>query len=155
IDPPIDSQFTLDRQGHLSIFHHKLGLIVAGANSKGQPELATFTETHHGQEAHMPLSSRLRMRDQCVTLALAYQTFFAELLVPHPIFDLRPSTFNLRATSEVGSPKIEDRLTWSFKVVERGQMENARLTMQLCLKPGEVLETAKRKMVLSNQHIDL
>src|SRR5262249_8456679 len=41
IDTPIDSQFTLDRQGHLSIYHEKLGLIVTGANSKHQPELAT------------------------------------------------------------------------------------------------------------------
>src|SRR5262245_2217632 len=31
IDPPIESQFTLDRQGHLSIFHQKLGLIITGA----------------------------------------------------------------------------------------------------------------------------
>src|SRR5262245_22070822 len=41
IDPPIDSQFTLDRQGHLSIFHDRLGLIITGANSRNQPELAT------------------------------------------------------------------------------------------------------------------
>lgn len=34
IDAPIDSQFTLDRQGHLSIYHEKIGLIVTGANSR-------------------------------------------------------------------------------------------------------------------------
>jgi hypothetical protein len=32
----INSQFYLDRQGHLSIFHQKLGLIITGANSKRQ-----------------------------------------------------------------------------------------------------------------------
>ena len=48
IDAPIDSQFTLDRQGHLSIYHEKLGLIVTGANSKHQPELATFLREDQG-----------------------------------------------------------------------------------------------------------
>jgi hypothetical protein len=40
-DPPTTSQFTLDRQGTLSIYHDTLGMIVTGANSKHQPELAT------------------------------------------------------------------------------------------------------------------
>ena len=39
---PVMNQFFLDRQCHLSIFHEKLELIVSGANSKRQPELATF-----------------------------------------------------------------------------------------------------------------
>src|SRR6266446_3281763 len=55
--------FFLDRQGHLSIFHEKLGLIVSGANSKRQPELATFSETVKGQLNHLPISSTLRMEE--------------------------------------------------------------------------------------------
>ena len=61
IDAPIDSQFTLDRQGHLSIFHERLGLIITGADSKHQPELATFLEKTKDGVATIPLSSRLRM----------------------------------------------------------------------------------------------
>ena len=79
IDPPISNQFTLDRQGHLSIYHEKLGLIVTGANSKHQPELATFLEQAGDQTHHVPLSSRLRMSDDRDRLGLGYETFFAEL----------------------------------------------------------------------------
>jgi hypothetical protein len=34
----INSRFYLDRQGHISVFHQKAGLIITGANSKSQPE---------------------------------------------------------------------------------------------------------------------
>src|SRR5207253_5669480 len=36
----VNNQFYLDRQGSLSVTHRKLGLIITGANSKRQPELA-------------------------------------------------------------------------------------------------------------------
>src|SRR5262245_60145154 len=72
IDAPIDSQFTLDRQGHLSIWHEKLGPIVTGANSKRQPELATFVEKSKERVTTIPLSSRLRMNDERDRLGLAY-----------------------------------------------------------------------------------
>src|SRR5262249_61628561 len=84
IDTPIDSQFTLDRQGHLSIYHEKLGLIVTGANSKHQPELATFLDRAKDRVTTIPLSSRLRMGDERDRLGLGYNTFFAELEVPTP-----------------------------------------------------------------------
>src|SRR5262249_17424146 len=64
VDTPIDSQFTLDRQGHLSIYHHELGLIITGANSRNQPELATFLERREDRLTTIPLSSRLRMSDE-------------------------------------------------------------------------------------------
>ena len=44
-----NNQFYLDRQGSISIFHQKLGLIITGANSKRQPALATFSENLAGQ----------------------------------------------------------------------------------------------------------
>src|SRR5262249_21283524 len=82
IDTPIDSQFTLDRQGHLSIYHEKLGLIITGANSKHQPELATFLDKSSDRVTTIPLSSRLRMSDERDRLGLGYPTFFAEVEVP-------------------------------------------------------------------------
>src|SRR3970282_628254 len=56
--PAVGNQFYLDRQGHVSVFHEKAGLIITGANSKRQPELATFWEKLQGQVYHMPQVSR-------------------------------------------------------------------------------------------------
>jgi hypothetical protein len=42
---PTHSQWFLDRQSHVSVYHERLGLIVSGAPSKRQPELAQFAET--------------------------------------------------------------------------------------------------------------
>lgn len=137
IDVPIRSQFTLDRQGNLSIYHKQCGLIVTGANSKHQPGLATFREKRDGQVTTVPLSSRLRMRDDIDRLALSYRTFFAELHVPKP---------------------SDDRLAFSFQVTERGPhgiLEDAELNLQLCLRPGEVLETGTGRYRLDGQRIAL
>jgi hypothetical protein len=45
---PVPPRFLLDLQSHLSIFHERLGLIITGANSKRQPELATFRSSTSG-----------------------------------------------------------------------------------------------------------
>jgi hypothetical protein len=136
IDTPIDSQFTLDRQGHLSIFHEKLGLIITGANSKRQPELATFLEMSKGQPVTVPLNSRLRMSDARDRLGLGYHTFFAEAEVPTP---------------------SAERLTFRFAITEtgRGRLRDARLNLQLCLKAGEDLETARTRVRLDEKRIEL
>ena len=136
IDQPVFSQYTLDRQGHLSIYHEKLGLIITGANSKHQPELATFLEKADGEIRHYPLSSRLRMSDGRDRLGLSYGRFFAELEVPTPSDNLLPFHFTV---VEVG----------------RGRAKEAQFNLQLCLRGGEVLETAKTKSVLSDQRIEL
>jgi hypothetical protein len=132
----INSQFYLDRQGHLSIFHQKLGLIITGANSKRQPELATFSEKILGQVIHMPISTRLQMNDEQDRLSLAFNTFFSELY-----------------------PKVssESELTLRFVITGRGRpAEDTRLTLQLCLKPGELIETGTgRKIVLGKERIEL
>jgi len=52
---PLNSRFYLDRQGRVSVFHEKAGLIITGANSKRQPELATFTEAISMQPPTAPL----------------------------------------------------------------------------------------------------
>jgi dienelactone hydrolase len=130
----VTNQFYLDRQGHVSVFHEKLGLIVTGANSKRQPELATFSEKTQGQVHHLPLSSQLRMSEARDRLGLAYNTFFTEL--------------------EVATPS-ENRAAFHFSVVERGRLEEAQLTLQLCLKAGELLETAKSRIVLGESRVEL
>jgi hypothetical protein len=136
IDQPIDSQFTLDRQGHLSIYHEKLGLIVTGANSKRQPELATFREEAGGRVTTIPLGSALRMSDKGDRLGLGYRTFFAEALVHRP---------------------AEDLLKFRFAVTEtgRGRLGDVHLNLQLVLKAGEALETARGKFALSKGRLEL
>jgi hypothetical protein len=132
----VTNQFYLDRQGSLSVFHERLGLIVTGANSKRQPELATFSGKIGGQLFHMPISSALRMSEDGDRLALAYPRFFAELAVTaNPA-----SRLQLRFTvSGVGQPP-----------------EDAQLTLQLCLKGGEALETAAgKRFVLGAERLDL
>lgn len=132
----IRNQFYLDRQGHVSVFHQKLGLIVTGAGSKRQPELATFSETLMGQTVNMPMSTRLQMSDKEDRLSLAYNTFFSDLLVPVP---------------------TTDELALHFRIGARGApADSARLTLQLALKAGEVLETGGgQKLTLGAGRIEL
>jgi hypothetical protein len=130
----VTNQFYLDRQGHLSVFHEKVGLIITGANSKRQPELATFTEKIKDQVYHMPISSGLRMGDERDRLGLAYNSFFTELEVRHP---------------------DSNKVAIHFDIVERGRLEEAQLTLQLRLKTGELLETSKSKVILSENRIEL
>jgi hypothetical protein len=136
IDTPIDSQFTLDRQGHLSIYHEQLGLIITGANSRNQPELATFLEKTKSRVTTIPLSSRLRMGEDRDRLGLGYHTFFAEAEVPTP---------------------GDERMTFRFAVTEtgRGRLQDVKLNLQLCLKAGATLETAGAKLVLGEKRIEL
>jgi hypothetical protein len=132
----VNSRFYLDRQGNLSVFHEKAGLIVTGANSKRQPELATFSEKLLNQTFHLPLSSRLQMSNATDRLSLAFNTFFSDLYVPAP--------------SEKG-------LNFRFSITGRGTPpEQALLTLQLCLKAEETLETASgKKILLNKEHIEL
>ncbi|MBI3417729.1 MAG: hypothetical protein HY043_20750 [Verrucomicrobia bacterium] len=133
ISTPTTSRWYLDRQGHLSVFHEKLGLIVTGANSKNQPELASLTETTSGRVVHTPTSSRLTMADDADRLALAYNSFFAVLEVP---------------------PASDKRQEFRFIITPTGRMAEGGLNLQLILKPGETLETAAgRKVMLDEKTI--
>jgi hypothetical protein len=131
---PVANQFYLDRQGHLSIFHQKLGLIVSGANSKRQPELATFSETVRGHLNHLPISSALRMEPAVDRLSLAYNTFFADLTLPE---------------------SSAQAIAFRFAITEMGRVEGAQLALQLVLRPGELLETAKSRIVLGANRLEL
>ena len=132
----VTNQYYLDRQANLSVFHKRLGLIITGANSKRQPELATFLEKVDGQEFHMPLSSRLQMADSGDRLSLAYNSFFV---------DLYPSATPNNA------------LALRFVITGKGKPpEEAGLNLQLCLKAGETLETGTgQKYTLSADRIDV
>lgn len=132
----VNNQFYLDRQGSLSIFHEKLGEIITGANSKRQPELATFQEKLDGQIYHLPISSRLQMGADTNRLSLAYNTFFADLYIPSP---------------------SEKKVSFRFVISGIGRpSDETLLNLQLCLKEGETLETATgRKIKLGKETVEL
>lgn len=126
------SQFYLDRQAHLSVFHEKLGLIVTGANSKRQPELATFWERIGEEVFHLPMSSRLRMEEDAGSLALSYSSFFS-------VMDLR----------------VGEGVSLRADITPRGRRAEAQLNLQLCLKAGETLEAGIGRVVLDGTPVDL
>jgi hypothetical protein len=135
IDTPTTVQYYLDRQANLSVFHQGQGLMITGANSKRQPELATFSEKVGGQVNAMPLSSKLEMTAAFDRLALAYNTFFTVI---------EPTVLS------------DKQLRLHFTMTPRGGIEDSQLNLQLCLKNGQTIETeAGRKVVLSAARLDL
>jgi hypothetical protein len=136
IAPPVSiNNFFLDRQGNFSVFNKKKGLIISGANSKRQPELATFTETIGKDSIHMPVSSRLSMNEKMDQLALAYNVFFVVLEVPRP---------------------SEKELKFRFITTYKWGDAESRFNLQLMLKSGETLETGTgKKIILSKEKIEL
>jgi hypothetical protein len=127
----VNNEFFLDRQANLSVFHSKLGLIISGANSKRQPELATFREKLNGRVYHLPLSSRLEMGDREDRLSVAFNTFSSFLYVARP-----------------SSNELKFRFTINGKGEEP---EEAALTLQLVLKPGETLSFAELTRFLTDR----
>jgi hypothetical protein len=131
----VSNQFYVDRQAHLSIFHARAGLIVSGANSKRQPELATLREKLGGELLHLPTSSRLQMSEKGDRLSLAFNSFFADLLV---------------------APPSDREVDVRFVISGKGRPpEEAFATLQLVLHAGETLETARRTVTLSAEQINL
>jgi hypothetical protein len=132
----VKNQFYLDRQANLSVFHKKSGLIISGANSKRQPELATFLERTGSEVFHLPISSRLQMAEGNDRLSLAYNTFFADLYL---------------------SVTQSNDVALRFVISGKGRPpDEARLNLQLCLKAGENLETGTgQKFTLGAGRIEL
>jgi hypothetical protein len=126
------NQYYLDRQSSVSIFREGLGLIVTGANSKRQAELASFQEEADGQSFHLPLSSRLEMGNDADRLSLAYNTFFSDLQVPLPTLK---------------------QVVLHYILTRTARQEKAQLNLQLCLRPGEVLETSQGRVTLDHQPV--
>ncbi len=126
----ISSRYYLDRQSSLEVFHQKYGLIISGANSKRQPELATFRERVRGRWHYMPEDTRLRMSEPGDRLSLAYDTFVAEVRV---------------------EPVADARLPFYFTIKPKGKAEEAYITLQLCLKPGEAFQTAGGRTIMPGE----
>lgn len=128
------NNFFLDRQGNFSVFNKKTGLIISGANSKRQPELATLTEVIGSDSIHMPVSSYFKMSEQGDKLALAYNVFFATLDVPLP---------------------SEKQLKFGFTTTHKYGEAVSDLNLQLVLVPGETLETGGgQKITLGSEKIE-
>lgn len=135
IAPPVSqNNFFLDRQGNFSVFNEKTGLIISGANSKHQPELATFTEVIGKDSIHMPVSSYFKMSNKFDRLALAYNVFFATIDVPKPT-----------------SKQVKFQIATTYKL----DQAVSNLNLQLVLKPGQFLETgAGKKITLGEDKIE-
>ncbi len=82
----------------------------------------------------MPISTALRMEPGLDRLSLAYNTFFADLEVPEP---------------------SRQQVAFRFAVTEMGQVEEGQLAIQLGLRPGELLETGKTKVMLGPDRVEL
>lgn len=137
MDTPLPrSQWFLERQANLSLFHERVGLIVSGANSKHQPELSTFSEKIENEWMIAPKGSRFAQFDDGDVLALAYNTFSAEILCPPPSKE---------------EAQIHVRLTGRGPVPQE-----AYFALQLVLKPGAELKTgAGRALTVSESKIDM
>jgi hypothetical protein len=134
--PAVTNQFYLDRQSNFSVFHKEAGLIVSGANSKRQPELATFREKVGNEIHHLPLSSRLQMSETGDRLSVAFNTFFSDLYIH------RPSARQLK---------------FDFVITGKGHPpDEAFATLQLVLHAGEFLITGSgEKFVLGPEALEL
>jgi hypothetical protein len=120
------NNFFLDRQGNFSVFHYKKGLIITGANSKRQPQLATFTEYVRGDSLNMPVSSKLVLNNKMDKLSLAYNVFYATIEVPKP---------------------TTDKLSFDIRTVYKWGDADTRMNLQLVLKSGMELVTGSGKKI--------
>lgn len=137
VDAPLPlSQWFLERQSHVSLFHEKTGLIISGANSKHQPELATFFERTAGAVYTLPIGGRLVMNADGDRLAVAHHRFTCDIVVTHP---------------------EKDQTRFEFQMTGRGPLpDEAHLTLQLHLQPGVPLETGTgRSVIPGTQRIEL
>ncbi|MFH1070269.1 MAG: hypothetical protein V1794_11670, partial [Candidatus Glassbacteria bacterium] len=115
------SQFYLDRVAPISLWHERTGFIIGGGNSKGQPELATFSvKRADGSLDCLPLDGLIRGNWDADTLCVAHEGFSLRLT-----FILRDAnTAVIRAQAE----RTYDR---------RG--DSAQLNLPLVLHPGAAL----------------
>jgi len=136
IAPPVTlNNFFLDRQGNISVFNKKTGLILSGANSKRQPELATFTEVIGTDSIHMPVSSDFVMNEKSDRLSLAYNVFYANVEVPKP---------------------SEKKLAIKVNTIYKWGEANSEFNLQLVLKDGQEIVTGSgKKYVLGKDNIEL
>ena len=122
IDTPLPhSQWFLDCQANLALFNTSSGPIINGAHSKHQPELATFSEKIDNEWISKPKGSRLTQSEKADTLALAYNSFSTEIILP---------------------AQTEHECLIEVHINGRGHApQEAWMALQLCLKQGQMLTT--------------
>jgi len=128
VDTPLPrSQWFLERQANLSVFHERVGLILSGANSKHQPELATFGEHIADVWETGPRGGRLEQTEAGDLLAVAHNSFSAEIFVP-------PIALHAESMEIV------------FRINGRGPVpDDAVIGLQLNLTQGKELRSATGK----------
>jgi len=132
------SQFYLDRTGPVSLWHEKTRHIIGGGNSKGQPQLATFSVRRgNGEWSYLPLDMLLESSDQKDTLCVAHEGF------------------SLRLTISVEDEDSVLFAVHSERTYNRDE-DTAFLNLPLVLRSGETLSTgAGRTFSLSKEKIAL
>ncbi|MGJ5817072.1 hypothetical protein [Paludibaculum fermentans] len=133
-DTPLPlSQWFLERQAHVSVWNEKPGLILTAANSKNQPELATFHERIDGKVSYLPIDGKLAMETAADRLSLGFQRFFADLTT---------------------SPPTGNELALHWSITGMGPApEEAQLALQVIIKPGEALDSATKHSTASQDPI--
>ncbi len=80
--PSTHNQFFLDRIVPISLWHEYSGHIIAGGNSKGQPELATFmVKRADGSTTDLPLDALISGSWDADTMCVAHEGFSLRLTV--------------------------------------------------------------------------
>jgi len=99
VSPPSPlNQFFLDRIAPISLWHSSCRHIIAGGNSKRQPELATFAvkRKNSGQWSYLPLDALLAGPPSADTLCVAHDGFSLRLRIKPE----SPSTASIWASME-------------------------------------------------------
>ncbi len=139
VSPPRPlSQFYLDRIVPISLWHEKTRHIIGGGNSKGQPELATFSVRRaDGSHDCLPLDALiLGSGEGDDTLCVAHEGFSLSLTISYP----DPSTALLRARAV----RTYDR-----------PGDIAQLNLPLVLQPGATLTGGKGPITLDQSPVRL
>jgi len=132
------NQFFLDRTAPISLWHDKSRHIIAGGNSKNQPELATFAVKlgSTGAWTRLPLDAFISGSEASDTMCVAHEGYSLRLTI-----NLDDS---LHATLSAQMEQTYDRSDTCF------------LNLPLRLHPGEKLQTgAGKSFILGGEEIRL
>ncbi len=132
------SQFYLDRTGPISLWHEKTRHIIGGGNSKGQPQLATFSVKRGDSGwSHLPLDMLLESSEGTDTLCVAHEGFSLRLKI-----SVQDQT---SAVLIVSSERTYDR-----------DEDTAFLNLPLVVRTGETIMTGRgERLTLSSEKIML
>ncbi|HUU29098.1 MAG TPA: hypothetical protein VM123_14925 [archaeon] len=131
------SQFYLDRIVPISLWHERSRQIIAGGNSKNQPELATFSvKRADGSVSYLPLDAFIAGSEASDTMCVA-----------HEGYSLRLTIIPQDSLTAVISAQMEQ----TYNVPD-----SCFLNLPLRLHPGENLQTgAGKSFILGEREIRL